>query len=90
MFGGNLGAGKFVEMWRRRELSHPRNTRSNSRIFEIGDDAGRCVRCGERGHSLCRGLPLSSSNMGQCSGHVGEQGRGEGWLSRGEILAYLV
>ena len=86
MFGGNLGAGKFVEMWRRRELSPPRNTRTASRIFEIGDDAGRCVRCGERGHGVCRGLPLSSSNMGQCSRPV----RGEGWLSRGEILAYLV
>ena len=83
MFGGNLGTEKFVEMWRRRELSHPRNTRTASRIFEIGDDAGRCVRRGERGHGLCRGLsfflkygavqPSSQGRRGLALGSLAER-----------------
>ena len=77
MFGGNLGVEKYLEMWWRRECSLVTLAiRTASRTFEIGDGAGRCVRRGERGHGVCRGLSLSSSNMGQCSRPV----RGEGWL----------
>ena len=82
-----VGAEKFVDMWRRRELSHPRNTRTASRIFEIGDDAGRCVRRGERGQCVAVSLFLPQI-WGSAAVQSGE--RVGYWLSRGEILAYLV